>query len=292
MTHTAALRWLEVKASNPCVICGKGSWCSVSNDGVWAICRRVDNGAGTAKLDSSGAEYWVYRMHGQAPVDSVTLPDLPQKQVGHGSPADLDAVYRHLLGLLPLTQGHRADLRRRGLPDTEIDHRGYGSLSRGNRFKLADALVSKFGSKICGNVPGLYADIERGQRRWRLAGPVGILIPVRDSQRQIVALLVRLNDSDEGPKYVWLSSTRHGGPGPGSPVHVPLFKGDTRIVRVTEGALKGDVATSLGRVFTIGLPGVSSVRVTLPVLEVLGVSVIRLAFDADACQNRNVRESF
>ena len=71
-----------------------------------------------------------------------------------------------------------------------------------------------------------------------LAGPAGLLIPVRDVRRLIVALKVRVDEPIGGTKYPYVSSKGYGGPGPGSPVHVPLFSGDTTTVRMTEGELR------------------------------------------------------
>jgi hypothetical protein len=124
-----------------------------------------------------------------------------------------------------------------------------------------------------------------------MAGPAGLLIPVRDTQRRIVALKIRVDEPVDGPKYYYLSSTQHGGPGPGSQVHVPLFDGDTTAVRITEGELKGDVATALSGMLTLGLPGVSVWRPAVATLRELGTHLMRLAFDADAGHNRSVAQA-
>jgi hypothetical protein len=34
--------WTTVSPHNPCPICTKPDWCTVSAEGVWAICRHVD----------------------------------------------------------------------------------------------------------------------------------------------------------------------------------------------------------------------------------------------------------
>jgi hypothetical protein len=114
-------------------------------------------------------------------------------------------------------------------------------------------------------------------------GPPGQpLVPVRDLTGRVLALLVRREGEGSG-KYVWVSSAKDGGPGPGSPVHVPLgVGGPAEVVRVTEGALKADVAHTLSGLPTIGLPGVSTWWPALPVLRELGAKTVRLALDADA----------
>ena len=46
-----------------------------------------------------------------------------------------------------------------------------------------------------------------------------------------------------GPKYSYLSSTKYGGPGPGTPPHFPLgITAPVEILRLTEGPLKADIA--------------------------------------------------
>jgi hypothetical protein len=121
-----------------------------------------------------------------------------------------------------------------------------------------------------------------------MAGPAGLLIPVRDTQRRIVALKIRVDEPGDWPKYLYLSSTQHGGPGPGSQPHVPLFHGDTTTARITEGELKGDVATVISRMLSIGLAGVSVWLSAVATLKELGTLVVRVAVDADARHNRFV----
>ena len=125
-----------------------------------------------------------------------------------------------------------------------------------------------------------------------------MIVPVRDVDGRIVALKVRRDDADiaaakeagrPDAKYVYLSSKKCGGPGPGSPVHVPA--GITRpvdLARMTEGELKADVATTRSGVPTISMPGVGSWRAALEAARKLETKTIRLAFDADAVGNPHV----
>jgi putative DNA primase/helicase len=137
-------------------------------------------------------------------------------------------------------------------------------------------------------VPGFYIQRKEGHTYWSIAGMGGLLIPVRDVQQRIVGLIVRADEPKLGKKYTWLSSKSKDGTGPGSPVHVPLFTGDTAVARVTEGALKADVATALSGILTIGLPGVATWRRAAAVLRHFNVKTARLAFEADARTNATV----
>lgn len=42
---TLSSTWAEVSKSNPCPLCGKPDWCSVSDNGEAVLCRRTDNGS-------------------------------------------------------------------------------------------------------------------------------------------------------------------------------------------------------------------------------------------------------
>jgi hypothetical protein len=141
-------------------------------------------------------------------------------------------------------------------------------------------------------VPGFFAQRrDDGSGYWTLSGAAGLPIPVRDTQGRIVALSVRRDEANDGNRYQWVSSKRKGGVGPGSPIHVPQFSGDKTEVRVTEGALKANIATQLSGILTIGLPGVSSWKRAAQLLKEIGAKTVRVAYDADACHNRHVAES-
>ena len=104
-----------------------------------------------------------------------------------------------------------------------------------------------------------------------------------------MSLLVRRDDAGEaGGKYSYLSSVKHGGPGPGSSPHVPLgIEAPAETVRLTEGALKADVAAALSGLPTVGAAGLAW-RPALDALQALGCKTVRLAFDADALDNAHV----
>jgi hypothetical protein len=213
---------------------------------------------------------------------------------GKGDLADIDIrhqVYTRFLNRLPLSSTHKGQLAHRGIKD---GHRAanYATLGK-DRAKAAYSLVEAGLEEHLPRVPGFYVkEREDGNRFWSVTGAGGLGIPVRDVQGRILAVSVRVDENSEGGKYRWLSSKHKGGLGPGAPIHVPLCPKDTdkTSVRITEGALKADVATRLSGMLTIGLPGVSAWRRVTPVLRDLGAKTVRVAYDADACHNRNVAE--
>lgn len=281
--------WHDVSRHTPCPVCGKPDWCRISADGAWAICRRVDTGGGMHKQDKGGAEYWLYRLDGSSlqPRPAVEAP--PPSRAACADTGTLDRVYRALLDALPLVPFHRQALRQRGLADAEIFRRRYRTFPRQGRAALAKHVVEHVGHDICAHIPGFYVAEQGGRRWWSLAGAAGLLIPVRNLDGHIVALKVRADVHGDGPKYTTVSSTKHGGPSPGAPVHVPLYaggRGDT--VRLTEGELKSDIATALSRLLTISVPGVAMWGKALPLLQHLQARQVLLAFDADWRSNPHV----
>jgi hypothetical protein len=256
-----------------------------------AICRREGNGAGEHKVDRSGAPYWLHRLK-DSPVEGAATIDEPPEDPKRAAPETLDRVYRAMLDELDLTQLHRQDLHRRGLSEAQIKRGGYRSLPVGGRERLARRLLERFGPEVCSQVPGLY-EKEGHPARWSIAGAAGMLIPARDADGRVVALKVRTDDPGNGSKYSYLSSTSLGGPGPGSPLHVPLLEefDPGTAARLTEGELKADVATALSGMLSFSVPGASSWRKALPVLRALGFTQVHLAFDADARKNTNVAQA-
>jgi hypothetical protein len=245
-----------------------------------AACRRVEQGAWRTKQDKEGAAYYLHRL-AETDSHSAPLPIPSRHDVDRADADTLHAVYSALLARLLLSAQHRADLRRRGLADVEIDRRGYSTLPKQGRAPLARVLRERFGNSVLLRVPGFITRERDGGRYLTLAGAVGLLIPVRDVAGRIVALKIRRDESDGG-RYSFYSSATHGGPGSGAPVHVPTgMQTSAEIVRLTEGELKADVAFVLTGLPTISMPGVSSWRACLPVLKTLGCKIVRLALDGD-----------
>jgi hypothetical protein len=293
MNH-AQKTWLHATPKRPCSVCGHTNWCSRSEDGRVMICRRLNGNGSVERQDKNGSTYWLYpqddaRKPRFSSVADSSLPS-PANPVRAGS-VEMDMVYRTLLRALPLGAQHRRNLRERGLNDRDIMQRGYRTLPLRGRSRIAAELVKQFGPEVCAVVPGFIR--KQGDRTpyWTLAGSPGLLIPCRDLDCRIFGLNVRRDEAAGGGKYLWLSSTNHGGPGPAVAWHVPLHAGDTRTVRVTEGVLKADVTTALSNTLTIGIPGAGLWRMAIPVLERIRPDTVLLAWDADWRHNPHVAKS-
>ena len=282
--------WQKVNSKRPCEICGHTDWCSRSADDGASICRRQGGHGAFERQDRNGDTYWLHFANGSSPRREVPeLPPVPSAERAHT--IDLERVYNSMLAALPLDASHYQALLDRGLSDHEIERRGYRSMPQAGRYRIAKQLVHQFGQDIIAKAPGLLQrEGDRGPY-WTLGGHSGLLIPVRDLDGAIAALVVRCDAPCDGGKYRWFSSRYAGGPSPQIICHVPLHDGDTKVVRLTEGPLKSDIATALSDVLTLGLPGVTSWRLCLPVLEQLRPDLILLSFDSDWRTNPAVARS-
>ena len=169
-----------------------------------------------------------------------------------------------LLALLTLTQAHKEHLRTvRGLTDEEIDGFGFKSTPPYHLCRELTKELMKRGLRVQG-VPGFYVDDNGGWTVKFYQRTSGFLIPQRGVDGLLRGLQIRLDNpirddnapsEKKGAKYLPLSSAgKKLGVTSGSPIH---FVGDphARVVYVTEGALKADIAHTLtGRTFaaTVG----------------------------------------
>lgn len=295
--------WRDVSTDVPCPICGKPDWCSISHDGAKVHCRRTTerrNVRGwifqSSHFDRAGQDYSVWRRDRASELSTrrskvAAIKAKKTKKNDQAARADdvaVSAVYDALLNELKLNREHRRNLRKRGLTNDEIDRRGYRSLDPQTAIAAVRSLVGTSHRKQLSKVPGFI----RVNKQWRLAVDRGMLVPVRDNRGRVVELKVRADQAGRGkkrPKYFALSSKKHGGAGAYARVHVPLRSGRShKTVRITEGELKADVATAISGTLTLGLPGINSFRLALPVLRKLKPKIVRVAFDADYQTNPTV----
>jgi len=258
-------KWRNVHRSDPCEICGKGDWCSRSVDRAWrsaVASMPVASGASIAPAASTGCT-----RSGTLPRGRLTCRSRPGQSEPHPKTSIVctGAVIRHLR----LADQHREELLKRGLDPAAIEAGGYRSLSRQGRAEIARELLGRFPEELLLSVPGIRVRQAQVRRYLSFGGPAGLVVPVRDLTGRVVALKVRCDAQGDGPKYLYISSTACGGPGPGAPVHVPVQagqRGHRDAIRVTEGELKADAATHLSGILTISVPGVSAWRGVIPVL--------------------------
>ncbi len=198
-------------------------------------------------------------------------------------------AYTAMLDHLTLLDKHRENLLERGLSEERIQANQYRSMpeTEAGRRLLA-ALLRSCGHELLG-LPGFrtyYGD-------WTITGPKGFLIPVRNKNGLIQGMKIRLDDADKpNRKYRWLSSRDlPNGTRSYSYIHVT---GDTTQKRafLTEGPLKGDVASYLARdALFVCVGGVNAIRGLKKTLMGLGVSRVVEAMDMDQMTNPDVRNA-
>ena len=199
------------------------------------------------------------------------MPQQPSSQNTEPQPKPLaqrHEVYTDMLSLLTLSAEHRENLRERGLSDDRIDQNQYRSMPQG--------------------IPGFRTSYGE----WTLSGPNGFLIPVRDKDGLIQGMKIRLDEGEPGRKYRWLSSRNApNGTRSYSWTHVT---GNTASKRayITEGPLKGDVASYLDNdALFVCIGGVFALHGLKDTLISLGVTEAVEAMDMDQMTNPQVRRA-
>jgi len=214
---------------------------------------------------SGGLGGWVHLLGSSAgayhPSPSPLPSVLPSARLA--PPEVRDHVYRATLAAHPLLECHEKELLSRGLSLGEIEAIGFRSWGWDKYQRRAVAAQVYAIHREAVDVPGFILRQQNRGDYVSLGGDVGIAIPVLNVAGQIVGLqILRDNRSDGQGKYRWLSSTRYGGPSPGTPIHIARPRSGSRSKRVwlTEGALKADIAAErLGEV-VLAIPGVHALR--------------------------------
>jgi hypothetical protein len=188
-------------------------------------------------------------------------------------------IYSMLVAGGSLTDEHRAELVRRGLTEEEIDRNGYISSKSVMDFPFPeDSYLGHNRHQLVAAVPGLQLNMG-GMPIFRSED--GLLIPVRDHWRRVVAVQVRVGGH---PKYVWPRGTM-------TTLHVPLQTNPySPKLWITEGPLKADVAAALGGLPVVGVPGVAQWATLGPLLRGKPRRKIVIAFDADWITKPQVAE--
>lgn len=222
-----------------------------------------------------------------------------KSQISKEDSSRIHSVYISLLESLPLAPEHRKNLNARGLSDKEIEAGMYKSLPL-KRKDIAEKIARQFEGNLSG-VPGFWYN--EGAKAWELAGKTGIVIPVWNYEGKINALKVRVDKpSHPSAKYLLLSSnpktdksTREtkypGGTSARIVAHFPIGRPKKiEVIRITEGELKADIASSLTNVYTVSIPGVSTWRMGVEIAREIRPSKILLAFDSDKGKPLNIEE--
>ena len=291
------LRRREVEASCPfCGDHGKGKYHLSLNTATdqfrCNLCGAHGNSVSLyARLHGVNNKQAFQELSKETNVYPIPKQPTPQNTETERQPVPLEErhiAYTAMLNHLTLLDRHHENLLERGLSEERIIRNQYRSMpetEQGRR--LLASLLRSCGFDLLG-IPGFrtyYGD-------WTLAGPNGFLIPVRDKNGLIQGLKIRLDDADNDRKYRWLSSRdMTNGTRSYSWVHVT---GDTTSKRayLTEGPLKGDVASFLAHdALFVCIGGVNSLNGLTKTLRDLGVTEVVEAMDMDQSTKPEVRKA-
>jgi hypothetical protein len=307
-------RWDEANRSDRCPICDSDSWCTrlLADDGGSCLivdCKRVadpSKGHYRTTTDRHGTTHHYHTPGGTQGAGVASGKRATRAREGAVAPADEATRHRAYLALLEaasLGDAHCAQLRARGLDPALAAARGYpyGTLPMGKRYELAHAVRDRTGlsTDVLKTVPGFYWWSPGEGGELRVAGPAGLLVPVRGPAGTITGVQVRPDEPSLGPKYVWLTSRTKGGAGAVVGPHCPHFERDRwlavqaqhegrKVARLTEGPIKSELAQLHTGMWSVAVPGVGMWGLALRALREQGIEVVRLAFDADWRDNPTV----
>lgn len=200
-------------------------------------------------------------------------------------------VYYDLLELLTLSDFHLKQLLKRGLSPERIGENWYRSMpaSYSARRRIAAKLAKSYPLE---GVPGFY----QKDGAWTFAGSGGYLIPIYNKDGYIQGMQIRSDKGEGGMKYRWFSSNPEKGFSCGAKAQTWIHvTGDSqsRVACVTEGGLKGDVASYfLNDALFVCVPGVNSLKFLTETLSELSLSKVIGAYDMDKLKNPQVRDAF
>lgn len=269
----------------------------------------------------------------KTPEERVIVPKpnnlLPNKQ--------LHEAYKTVIRMLHLLPEHRAKLHKDGWTDELIEEYQIVSMpltdkerwlrqKNGDynspemklpwRYQVVEAVQAVMGDDLTG-IPGFYepetADRKTGEiiRKWRMAGPTGMMFFSRDIKGHFFGAQIRLDNPGKSGKYLAWSTNpdktdKYGNQmypnGTSLPVQAGFIyhpeRDNTGIAYITEGMKKGVIGNYHKKYPFVILPGVNQFSAitdnpdeTLNIakyLKEIGVRTIIVAYDADKAVNENV----
>lgn len=252
-----------------CAIWRPGGICQFCVAGVWRnrtcrfcagtgerqstiVCRRVQSAHATKSGNG-----WIHSP------DAETVASLPPPKPEYDlAPiAHRHAVYSVLLDSLPLTGYHDNYLRTvRGLSEEAITAAEFASAPGWRGFD--DEVFGIAEQLDLTGVPGFFQ--VRNKWCWRGCGNDGIIIPIRDEQRQIQALQIRwLQPKNPKAKYMLVSGAPdklpHAGTRSGCPNHFIRFDAGAKSVLIVEGILKAEIVAEWSHLVGLNCPIVACV---------------------------------
>lgn len=204
----------------------------------------------------------------------------------------LNIIYRDLLEMLTLSPFHKNNLLNRGMFYSTIKEKKYKTIPMdyNRRQDICQQLIKKHGKKALYGISGFYYN--KKVSRWDFYAPKGMLIPISNSNGQIVAMQIRLDKPIKNVRYQCFSSAKYYLGTPCFPhVHVAYNEGKSKNkIVVTEGPIKADIGAQFLDSTFLALPGVGSLHgELLDILKQFKCNNIDIAFDMDILDKEPVQ---
>ena len=317
-----------------CPFCDGKRKLNVNNqNGLWRCAKCDESGnaitlhSKLTGLDNKESYKDLMNRYKGLPADQRATLAAPKKPEIEFVPAYLttrDTFYQYLLENLTLSENHKRNLLERGLSEEEIIKYGY---------KTCPTLVSSIANKIFSET-GMWPSLKNQEKlyleqnqRFQIPGVAGtgknikivvprngFFVPVRTRSGQIARMQIRRDmpnnlteeQKEDFARYITFSSgnEENGVSSSGTEnIHYVGFDFEQyyskdyktpKIVCLTEGALKADVAHSLSGWSFISLMGVGSQSQLVEELKFLkshGTEKIMICFDADYREKQSVAKA-
>jgi len=207
--------WERHNRRNPCPVCGETKECRTNTDTNVIHCRGKNPSNEYRFLKEDKYGFGMYKLEAEIEAFSEAKKEewLEEKrlekerrerewqqQLEAGlSPQERDKAIREILNQLSLSDEHKKKLHQRGLSDEQIKNAGYRSVGQWQRLNQ-------------GVTPALAGVNRHGTG---LVTPAsGILIPIPNEKGLWVGYQVRIDNLDDGNKYLWSASEQNRNPRP------------------------------------------------------------------------------
>ena len=201
----------------------------------------------------------------------------------------LDKVYKDFIKLLKLDRSSYENLKSRGIDDDYIRIKGYKSIPANyqERYEITNKLIN-MGHRLEG-IAGFYKD---EYNKWTFNGTQGYLVPIRDLNGRINSFQIRMNQKINKLRYTYFTSSKYSTGAKALAIpNVSLGK-NTDYIYITEGPLKGDIASFFSGDTFFSVPGVNAgIDILIKYLKEVNPIKVIICYDMDMYEIPEVKNA-